>query len=248
MSSDRRQFLQRLTLSGVALGALPGTLSAAEPTISPDFSEAPQGLTAFQEHVAMEASALQPAAAPTFDVSWTQKMTGKYRAVFDSPSIAGGAAVWRAGMWVNHYKDLMKVPVSELNPVIVLRHAGIPLVMNHEFWDTYDLAKKNNVRDPMTDKKTRRNPVLMTQEEDKLPASFASYNLQKQIERGVVVLACNLAFGQMVSMVAKKEKLNMGEARTKAISMMVPGIILQPNGIFGVTLAQHNGCAFVQAT
>ena len=30
--------------------------------------------------------------------------------------------------------------------------------------------------------------------------------------------------------------------------MIVPGVIMQPNGIFGVTLAQQNGCVYVQAT
>ena len=29
--------------------------------------------------------------------------------------------------------------------------------------------------------------------------------------------------------------------------MMLPGVILQPNGIFGVTLAQEYGCSFVAA-
>jgi hypothetical protein len=235
MSTRRRDFLQNLTLSGVALGALPSTLRASEVEQTP---------TAWNE---WEDDALQSAAI-TYDSSWTQKLTGKYRAVFDSPEINGGAGVWRAGMWVDHYKQVLKAEPSDLNPVIVIRHAAIPLIMNHEFWDRYDIAKKRKVNHPMTDKKTRRNPVLMTVEDDQLPANFANYALHKQIERGAIVLACNLAFGGMVSTIAKEENLKNPEARAKALSMMVPGVILQPNGIFGVTLAQQNGCAFVQAT
>ena len=87
----------------------------------------------------------------------------------------------------------------------------------------------------------------MTAEDDKMPAKLAGFALDKQIERGVVALGCNTAFGGMVSIVAKKEKLNIGEARAKALTILVPGVILQPNGIFGVALAQQNGCAFVQA-
>jgi len=235
MSTGRRDFLQNLTLSGVALGALPSTLRA---------SEAEPAATTWNE---WDEEAQQPTAM-VFDSTWTQKLTGKYRAVFDSPSISGGAAVWRAGMWVDHYKQVLKAEPSDLSPVIVIRHAGIPLIMNHEFWERYDIAKELKVRHPMTDKKTKRNPVLMTVEDDQLPKSFAGYALHKQIERGTIVLACNLAFGGMVATVAKEEKLKTPEARAKALTMMVPGVILQPNGIFGVTLAQQNGCAFVQAT
>jgi hypothetical protein len=235
MSTARRDFLKHLTVGGVAFGTLPSALGASEP--------APSSAT-FNE---WDDESQQPAAM-VFDTTWTQKLTGKYRAVFDSPSISGGAAVWRAGMWVSHYKDVLKAQPTDLNPVIVIRHAGIPLIMNHEFWERYDIAKELKVRHPMTDKKTKRNPVLMTVEDDQLPVGFANYALHKQMEHGAIVLACNLAFGGMVQTIVKEEKLKFPEARAKALTMMVPGVILQPNGIFGVTLAQQNGCAFVQAT
>jgi hypothetical protein len=240
MTSDRREFLQRLTLSGVALGSFPAALHAAEP-------EARSGNTHARSDWQSEDTA-QPPAAPAFDVSWTQKLTGKYKTVFDVPAIEGGSGVWRAGMWFDHYKDVLKAQPADLSAVIVIRHAGIPLLMNHEFWEKYDVAKENKVRHPMTDKKIKRNPVLMTAEEDQLSPRLAAYALHKQIERGAVVLGCNLAFGGMVAMVAKEEKLPQSEARAKALTMMVPGVILQPNGIFGVTLAQHNGCVFVAAS
>ncbi len=234
MSTARRDFLKHLTVSGMAFGALPSALGAAGP------EALPTNRNEWKD-------ALQPPTA-AFDATWTQKLTGKYRAVFDSPSISGGAAVWRAGMWLDHYKDVLQAQPTDLSSVIVIRHTGIPLIMVHEFWERYDIAKEHNVRHPMTDKKTRRNPVLMTVEDDQLPARFGAYALHQQIERGVIVLACNLAFGGMVSTIAKEEKLGNAEARAKALSMMVPGVMLQPNGIFGVTLAQQNGCAFVQAT
>ena len=52
-------------------------------------------------------------------------------------------------------------------------------------------------------------------------------------------------FTALIALVTKHDKLKGAEARTKALAMMVPGVILQPNAIFGVTLAQQNGCAFV---
>lgn len=237
MSTDRRDFLQRLTLGSVAFGALPSSLSA-----EPAPAESKTG--SWRE----EWSALQQQpAAPAFDTSWTAKLTGKYRAVFDVPEIEGGSGVWRAGLWINHYTDLLKAGPADLNAVVVIRHAAIPLVMSNEFWEAYDVAKARKVMHPITDKKTRRNPVLMTAADDQLPPMLANITLAKQIEKGAIVLGCNMAFAQIVGMVAKKDKLNMGDARAKALSMMTPGVILQPNGIFGVTLAQHHGAAFVAA-
>ena len=236
MPTDRRHFLQHLTLSGIALGALPSVLQANEsastsaPPVANEFLELPQP------------------AAPPFDTTWMQRLTGKYKAVFDTPEINGGSGVWRAGMWATHCRDLLDAQPADLSAVIVIRHAAMPLLMNHEFWDAYDVAKTYKVLHPLTDKKTRRNPVLMTVEDDQMPPTFASYALHKQIERGVVVLGCNVAFTSMVSLVSKKDKLKGADARAKALSMMVPGVLLQPNGIFPVTMAQHHGCSFVAAS
>ena len=69
----------------------------------------------------------------------------------------------------------------------------------------------------MTDTKTRRNPVLMTVEDDQMAAMFASLTLNSQIERGAIVLGCDMEFTGMVSLVSRKDKLHAAEARTKAL-------------------------------
>lgn len=236
MSTDRRHFLQHLTLGGIAIGALPSALYANETSTPPG---------SLQELAALEQST---APQSQFDTTWLQKLTGKYKAVFDSPEINGGMGVWRAGMWATHCRDLLGAQPTELTTVIVIRHSAMPLIMNHEFWDTYDVAKTFKVLHPLTDKKTRRNPVLMTAEDDQMPPTFASYALDKQMERGAIVLGCNMAFSSMIALVRKKDKLSGTEAREKTLSMMVPGVLLQPNGIFPVTMAQHHGCSFVAAS
>jgi hypothetical protein len=76
---------------------------------------------------------------------------------------------------------------------------------------------------------------------------MSNYLLDNQLTRGAIALGCNLAFRQMVSMVAKQDKLPPAEARTKALSFLVPGVIMQPSGIFANVMAQEAGCAFVNA-
>ncbi|MBL8961883.1 MAG: hypothetical protein JNJ98_18625, partial [Gemmatimonadetes bacterium] len=40
-----------------------------------------------------------PLAQGQFDFSWTDRVTGKYKAVFDSPEANDGAALFRAVAW-----------------------------------------------------------------------------------------------------------------------------------------------------
>ena len=71
--------------------------------------------------------------------------------------------------------------------------------------------------------------------------------LDKQIAKGAIALCCNLAFRQMVSIVAKQDKLSPADARTKAKTFLVPGLIMQPSGIFANVMAAEAGCTFVNA-
>ena len=66
-------------------------------------------------------------------------------------------------------------------------------------------------------------------------------------DSGGIILGCNLAFGQMVGIVAKAEKLKQAEAREQALQHLMPGVTLMPSGIFAVARAQAAGCVFVAA-
>lgn len=237
MSANRREFLQRLAVTGVAIGSLPSVLEAAVPS-----SARALGSHSVSDMLDAEQQ------AQDWDITWTGKLTGKHRAVFDIPEIHGGVGMWRAGLWQNHYRDILKASPSDINAVIIIRHAAIPMVMNQDYWQRYEVGKELKVTHPVTEKKTTRNPALMTAEVDAIPPMMAGLTLDKQMERGAIVLGCNMAFVSVVSTVAKQDKLSNAEARTKALSMMYPGVILQPNGIFGLTLAQENGCVFVAAS
>ena len=240
MSHPRRSFLQQLSLGGLALGGLPVSLAAAESGMP---------LSARVQAESAELLARREAADDlVFDVTWADRLTGKYRAVFDVPKADSGSGVWRAGLWVDHYIKAFQAAPADVQPVIVIRHEGIALMMQQEFWARYDASKDTEVRDPVTDKKTRRNPVLANPESDPLPPLLARLTLDQQISRGAIVLGCNAAFRGLVSLVEKKDKATPEAARATALGLMLPGVILQPNGIFGVTLAQHHGCAYVMAS
>lgn len=237
MTDNRRDFIQRLTLGGLALGTLPSSLHAAEPMRDAE----PTGRLLYRSSLS-SAAQTEP-----WDVSWTKKLTGTHKAVFDSPDLDGGLGVMRAGIVAAQYMDVFKMPASDFSAVIVLRHNGISLAMNQAYWDMYKIGKKLKAQNPLTEQPTDRNPALL-REVDGVPKNFAEFAVDKQIARGVIVLACNLAFRDVVDAIVKADKIKDDEAAAKAKSMLIPGIIMQPSGVFATTLAQENGCIYVRAT
>ena len=234
MSSNRRIFLKTAGLSAAALASAPSVLHAAEPS------------SLGSDRVAEELEASEQAQQETWDISWAKRVTGKHKAMFDVPEIEGGVGIFRAGIWGQQYTDVLKLSPGDLSTVIVIRHAAIPLAMTSEFWATYGLGKSLKIKDDKGKKWTMVNPMLSTPSTDPKVAS-SNYLLDKQIAKGAIALGCNLAFRQMVSIVAKQDKLSPTAAREKAKTFLVPGLIMQPSGIFANVMAAEAGCAFVNA-
>ena len=228
MSQNRREFLERLT-AGAVLAAVP---------FSPD---------ALREFGAIGPA--RPHTAEEFDLSWVGRVKGKYRAVFDVPEIDSGYGVWRASIWTQEYGDVLHVPPADMSPVLVLRHHGIALAMQQSFWDKYDVAKENTVTHPITQQGTTRNPALLSSTRGEVPADFDAVALDKFIGRGGIVLACNLAFDDMIQLVTKKDGGAPEAARKTALAGLVPGVILQPSGVFAALHAQEAaGCKYLRAS
>ncbi len=225
MTTTRRDFLERIAGGALLLGSMPEALYAA---------------SLVQSGPAIPAE--------TWDLTWVNRLTGKYKAVMDVPEVDSAYGVWRATIWARQYAEVMVAKPADCSSVLVMRHNGIALAMTQAFWDKYELAKKHKPIHPVTEAPTDRNPALMSSTRNEQPAMFDDFALDKFIARGGVALACNLAFGDCVARVAAQDKLSEDAARTKAISMMVPGVILQPSGIFAAIRAQQAGCAYVRAS
>lgn len=247
MTTDRRDFLARLAAGTAAtvVGAsvFPSSLHAAGSEARADALVGGESGSQFSAQL-LASLAL---ARADWDTSWTSRLTGKHRAVFDSPLVDSGVGVFRSGMWQNQYAEVFKAAPSDINSVLVLRHDAIILAMTQPFWDEYQLGKRKKVTNPMTLKKTTRNPAMLT-EADGVPPSFASFALDRQMARGTIVLACGLAFSDMVDEVSAKHKIKGDEAHAKALTGLIPGIIMQPSGFFATTLAGQNGCIYVRAS
>jgi hypothetical protein len=195
----------------------------------------------------LPAEAQPHAANVEWDVTWPDRLKGKHRAIFDMSEVESGSGVYRAAFWQNQYMDVMKAAPADLAPVLILRHNAIILAMQQSFWDKYKIGELKEVTSPLDDEPTKKNPALMD-ERDGVPAQVAGMALHKQIARGAVVLACNLALQEYVRLIARTEKVSREEAQKRAVSYLVPGVILQPSGVFAAVRAQQAGAVYVKAS
>lgn len=189
-------------------------------------------------------AAYRPVSA-TWDMSWCDHVTGKVRAVFDSPHVDEGAAMFRAQIWRDEHTEVYGTPLAYSSAVIVFRHEAIPLVMNDAFWARFDIGKELKLRDEKGKKWAKTNPVASMPPDT--PPKYANYNLPAFMASGGIVLACNLAFGDMVEYLQKADKLARADARKRALEYLIPGVILQPSGGFAVLRAQQAGCGYLLA-
>ncbi|MGH8248605.1 MAG: hypothetical protein ACREUU_19490 [Gammaproteobacteria bacterium] len=225
MDATRREFLGKVTAGAAAYSALPLAIALS----------------------ACDAEGSNQAAGE-FDFSWPAKLTGKHKSVFDMAEVESGYGLWRGNAWAGQVQQYMGVPATDVSLAIILRHNAIVLAMDQAFWDKYGVGKMKSVTHPMTQQPTDKNPVLLGVAEG-VPAPFDAAALPKQQARGVVFLACNLAFNlDVVPIVVAADKVSEADARKSALTHVLPGVLLQPSGVFAATRAQETGCTYVKAS
>lgn len=223
MNTTRRDFLERVGAGAAVFTGLPLVLTAT----------------------ACAAQSEQAASGGDFDLSWPTKLTGRNKAVFDCAQVDSGYGVWRAGAYAAQYQQFMGAAATDMSTVVILRHNAIVLALQQPFWDKYGIGKAKSVTHPVSQEPTDRNPALLSGDADGVPAPFDQMALQKQQSRGVIFLACNLALQDCIDMIVNTDKVSDDEARKAALGYLVPGVILQPSGVFAAVRAQQAGCAYV---
>lgn len=227
METSRREFVERLTGSAVLFGAAPLVFEG--------------GLRE------LEAAAV-PARADEFDMTWTSKIIGKTKAVMDVPEVDSGYGVWRAGITKGQLVEFTKTPAKDVSMVLVLRHNGINLAMSQAYWDGFGVGKETRATNPTDGKPTTKNPALMDAKSG-LPKQFDGLSIPQFIAGGGIVLACNLALNlDVVPKFQVRDKSTEAAAHKAAAAMLIPGVILQPSGVFAAVRAQQVGCVYVRAS
>ena len=180
-------------------------------------------------------------------MSWVDRVTGPYRTVFDAPAISDGICLHQTRTYLAGFQAVYGITVPEVTAVLVIRHAAIPMVLGDAMWADGELGEEHDLRDPVSGKNPTTNPFLNIPEGANYGATKPDGSISKLIERGVIVLACDLALKNVAHFFADTRDISVDDARALVFANIVPGVIVMPSGIFATTRAQAAGCGFMHA-
>lgn len=191
------------------------------------------------------------ASAPTaqggFDMSWTERVTGRYRMCFDAHEISEGVCLHQARSFLAGYASTYGLTDADLSAVLVIRHAAVPMVMNDVLWEDGWLGETTELKDPVSGEPTKRNPFVNVPAGAPRALTWPDGALDTLIARGVIVLACDLALSNFAGRIASHRKIPRQDARELVLANLIPGIYRMPTGIFATSHAQQLGCGVLNA-
>jgi hypothetical protein len=237
----RREFLGQIAASAIVIaGTACATPAAAGPTTAPSPAPAPSGNPGTQ--------------ASKWDDSWFGRLTAKHKAVFDSPAFDDGSALYHASGYIGGMHDAAGAGVNDVQVVIVMRHSAVPMTLNDAMWAKYEIGKEKKIKDYSTDKFATRNPFYAA-----APSSNAAARPAPSPDRpspalswlgshGHILLGCDLAMRGFSFQIAEKTKTQQRAVYDEFKANLVPGVILQPTGVYAVLRAQEAGCAFFKSS
>lgn len=192
----------------------------------------------------VDSSAPRPQSA--WDMSWTEAVAkARYKAVFDSPSLADGAALDVAADIWGSYKDVYGTD-DDVRMVVVMRQLGQVMAFNDHLWEKYGIGAERNVKDPVTQQPARRNVYLTSRAGD--PDYAVSARLDSLHKRGAIFLVCNRASMNWAASAATRTGTPVETVREDVRANLVPGAVLMPTGVFALARAQNAGCAYMKGS
>ena len=188
-------------------------------------------------------AAAAPSGPATDFTRWLDSISGKHRVVLDMREPNGGEAFGWAWVWLLTAPQAYGGPESDVGAAIVLRHNAIPVALDDSAWKKYKLGEYFKIDDPETGKPAVRNPYYLTMSEPFLPEMA----MQKLIDRGVRVVACDMAIHFYSGLVAKQMGLKHEDVKAEWNSAVLPNVAHAPSGVVACQGAVARGCSYVFA-
>jgi hypothetical protein len=182
---------------------------------------------------------------------WLDSIPGTYRQVTDWPDLNNGMGLAYTLSFLITAPESYGVPESDLGVVLVIRHDTIPIAFNDSVWAKYNLGELFRITDPDTKAAAVRNPYYLQPggipTEPEYAKVFAEAALQRLINRGVKVAACNLAITFWSGVVADKLGLRHEDVKQEWTDAVHPGIKVVPSGTAACNGAIARGCSYLFA-
>ena len=177
----------------------------------------------------------QTAASPSSAPSWPGALKGRYRQVVDAYEVNSGFSL----AFVHTF--LAPNDPSNTTGLLVLRHGAFPLALKDEMWKKYKIGEAFKIIDPETKAPAVKNPYYKPKSGVLLIDDIA---LDRLIDRGTVVGACNVALTVQSKMLSGNAGVSAEEAAKEWAANVVPGVTIIPSGTWGVNRAQEAGCSY----
>lgn len=171
---------------------------------------------------------------------WLASVNGTHRQFFDATSVNDGFPFAFAMVFMNTIGETYRAADKDINAIVGLRHAAIPLVFNNDIWSKYKLGEMLRIQDPVTKAPAVRNPYAYAKEGELRPG-MAFEQLQA---RGVIFTCCNVALTAMSANAARHAGLPPEGAKQEWLAGMFPGVHVVPSGVLAVNRAQKKECTY----
>ena len=209
-----------------------------------DFIGLAAAMAAIGVGAALPVATAAAAQGPSTDFTrWLDSIPGKQRILLDMREPNGGMALAWAWVWLFTAPPAYGVPESDVGTVVVLRHNGIPIALEDSAWKKYKLGEYFKIDDPETGKPAVRNPYYLTMSEPFLP----DMAMQKLIDRGVRVVACDMAIHFYSGEIAKQMGMKHEDVKADWNAAVLPGIAHAPSGVVACQGSVARGCTYLFA-
>lgn len=200
----------------------------------------------------MAAGSLDAQGAPqaqqgTWDMSWAERVTGRYKMAFDAHQVSEGVCLHQARVFLSGYATVYNLTDRDLSAVLVIRDAAVPMVLADPLWEDSDWGEKEKLKDPATGETAKRNPFINIPAGARHAVTWPDGALDTLMQRGVIVLACDLALRNFAGQIATRRKIPRPDALQLVSDHLLPGVYRMPSGIFATSHAQQLGCGVLNA-
>jgi len=233
--TPRREFLGQIAASAMVLAAGSACSPAAGAQAGTTAPTPPRGESPAQ-----------------WDDSWSGRLTAKHKAVFDSPQIEDGLVLANASGYIRGMRDALGAGENDVQAVIVVRHAAIPMAFNDAMWQKYEIGKDKKIKGSGGEEWATRNPYLGGANGGGRGGAASPDRPQATLtwlgSHGHILLGCDLATRNYAGVLARNLKLERQAVYEDLKANLVPGLILQPTGVYAALRAQEAGCAYIRST
>jgi hypothetical protein len=122
---------------------------------------------------------------------------------------------------------------ADAQSVLVIRHSAIALAFNDAMWAKYQVGRLAEVRSG-GDFATR-NPYA---------GRIAALGSAPR----VILIGCDLATRNFTGRMASAAGADRATVYDEVKANLIPGMILQPTGVYGLHRAQEAGCTMIRST